>query len=201
MRDFKSIIVRIFLAIQRRIRHQRILFFAKRHSNNVLSTNKKLNNILVLCYGNIYRSPLVEYLLKRVMAGERLEIKSAGFYDKEDRSCVDEYLELLSLRGYDLAAHRSRKVKHDDVEWADLIIIMDRKNWDLMHQMNRSAITKLIWVGAFTHNMPVEVMDPYGMGVDATNKVVTQLEMCVTDIAEQIKLKRASYSMELGSDA
>ncbi|MES9939890.1 MAG: hypothetical protein ABW105_03755 [Candidatus Thiodiazotropha sp. 6PLUC1] len=197
MSETKPIIIRIWQAIQRRIRHQRILFFARRSSSAAISSVKQLDRVLVLCYGNIYRSPLVEYLLRRQLAGEKVELKSAGFHEKDGRSCVEEYLGLLSKRGYDLTAHRSSRVTHDDIEWADVIVIMDRKNWDLMKQMDQSAIQKIIWVGGFTNNMSVEVVDPYGLGVEATEKVISQLEIGAGDIANKIVEKRSSLSSHI----
>ncbi|MES9914557.1 MAG: hypothetical protein ABW160_01420 [Candidatus Thiodiazotropha sp. 4PDIV1] len=192
MNDSKPIIIRIIQAIQRRIRHQRILFFARSSSSAAISTAKQLDRVLVLCYGNIYRSPLVEYLLKRQLSSDDIKLKSAGFHNKVGRSCVEEYLFLLKKRGYDLMEHRSSRVTREDIDWADIIIIMDRKNWDLMKQLDQSAHKKIVWIGAFTDGMPVEVVDPYDMGVEATEHVISQLEKCVNDISNMITEKRSS---------
>jgi protein-tyrosine phosphatase len=203
MSNSKPFLVRLFQAIQRRIRHQRILFTARSKSNNAVSDAKQLDSVLVLCYGNIYRSPLVEYLLKEELSGETIDIRSAGFHDKEGRRCVEEYQQLLSLRGYDLSSHQSSKVTQDDLDWSDIIIIMDRKNWDLLNQMDQSAVKKIVWIGAFSHDLAVEVVDPYGMGVEATENVISQLEECVADITHKIcEMKSISEATEnAGSDA
>jgi protein-tyrosine phosphatase len=193
MQDAKPFIIRLFQAIQRRIRHQIILFFSRSKSNNALSSAKRLDRVLVLCYGNIYRSPLVEYLLKRQLSSKAVEIKSAGFHDKAGRTCAEEYQERLVNRGYDLANHRSAKVTQDDIDWADIIVIMDRKNWDLLSQMNRSAVDKVVWVGGFTSGLSVEVIDPYNMGIEVTERIITQLERCVVDIAHKITEKRLPH--------
>jgi protein-tyrosine phosphatase len=181
-----SLAKRIVRAIIRRIRHQILLHFVRAKSNAVIKSVGKIDHILVLCYGNIYRSPLVEYLLREALSDTSIEIRSAGFYDKTGRSCSDEYLSLLSERGYNLKAHRSRKISQEDIAWADIILIMDRKNWDLLSAMDSTALTKTVWIGAFSPNLSVEVGDPYGQGVEVTQKIIAQLEQSVVDVAGKI---------------
>lgn len=177
---------RIASAFLRRIRHQLVLVPSKRNSRKSIdhSTGK---NILVLCYGNIYRSPLVEYLLKKSVLFGAFSIKSAGFYEKPGRSCERQYLSLLKDRGYDLSNHRSTVVRKDDLDWANIIIIMDRKNWDLVGAVDRVALQKVVWVGAFNRSGSVEVDDPYGKGVEGTKHIICQLENCVVNIAAVLR--------------
>jgi protein-tyrosine phosphatase len=181
----KNILVRIVFALIRRIRH--IIVLAKAAEMSEFAIGKGTSsNLLVLCYGNIYRSPLVEYLLRKSIDPSKTEIKSAGFYEKINRPCDSEYLKLLSKRGYDLAAHRSSRVTIQDTQWADLIVIMDRKNWDMLMALDKSVKTKVVWIGAFTADVRNEVEDPYGMHQGDVNKVVDQIELCVADLANRI---------------
>ncbi|MEW8324168.1 MAG: hypothetical protein AB2606_16095 [Candidatus Thiodiazotropha taylori] len=182
----KSLLVRIIRSIKRRIRHQKLLRFVREKSQAAINSAQNIDHILVLCYGNIYRSPLVEYLLGKSLSDTDIEIRSAGFHDKTGRSCVEEYQKLLAERGYDLTAHRSSRISQDDIEWADLIVIMDRKNWDLLSCMAPSALNKTIWIGAFSPNLSVEVIDPYNQGNEKTRQVISQLEQCVADITAKL---------------
>ncbi|MEW8255197.1 MAG: hypothetical protein AB2747_12640 [Candidatus Thiodiazotropha taylori] len=182
----KSLLVRIIRSIKRRIRHQKLLRVVREKSQAAINSAQNIDHILVLCYGNIYRSPLVEYLLRKSLSDTDIEIRSAGFHDKTGRSCVEEYQKLLAERGYDLTAHRSSRISQDDIEWADLIVIMDRKNWDLLSSMAPSALNKTIWIGAFSPNLSVEVIDPYNQGNQKTRQVISQLEQCVVDITAKL---------------
>jgi protein-tyrosine phosphatase len=193
MINIRAFVLRLIQAVQRRIRHQRILFTAREDSKKALVSAQRLEKVLVLCYGNIYRSPLLECLLKRHIKEYGIEVRSAGFHDKEGRCCVEEYLQLLTERGYDLTAHRSSKITHEDIAWADVIVIMDRKNWDRMNQMSPSALKKVVWVGAFSSQLTVEVEDPYDMGKEATLNVISQLERCAVDIMRQITDQKSRF--------
>ncbi len=182
---------RLVQAVLRRFRHWHLVRSARVHSQAVMHSVSPVHRILVLCYGNIYRSPLVAYLLNEQSQVEGLEVRSAGFFDKQGRQCAEDYQTLLAPRGYDLSGHRSRKIDQKDIEWADLIIIMDRKNWDLLHEMSAEGLGKTVWVGAFTNHGSVEVIDPYGRDEMETRSVIEQLESCVQTILAQIECKRS----------
>lgn len=187
----KLTIRRVSSALLRRIRHQYVLLLSRVKSRRavVQSAGK---NILVLCYGNIYRSPLVEYLLKKNNLMGEFSIKSAGFYEKSDRSCQSEYLSLLKDKGYDLSNHRSTVVSTYDLRWANIIIIMDRKNWDQVCAADLAASQKVVWVGAFNRSGSVEVADPYGKGVEVTQHIISQLENCVANISVTLRKEMES---------
>ncbi|MET0052158.1 MAG: hypothetical protein ABW095_13925 [Candidatus Thiodiazotropha sp.] len=161
------------------------------HSEMAFHSAGPVHRILVLCYGNIYRSPLAAYLLNTQSQVSELEIRSAGFFDKQGRQCTEDYLKLLVPRGYDLSAHRSRKINPQDIEWADLIIIMDRKNWDLLYEMDAAVLSKTVWIGGFSDHGSVEVIDPYDRDEAETRSVIEQLELCAQTILAKIESTRS----------
>ena len=172
-------------AMLRRIRHRYVLYHARRQSERALSRGT-VNVILVLCYGNIYRSPLVEYLLRHSRKFVGVTIKSAGFFHKPGRPCDGDYLLALKERGYDLSSHRSTVVSRDDLIAADIIIIMDRKNWDQLRRLEPKTLEKVIWIGAFNPTGSVEVADPYGTGFRDTQEIIKQLENGADSIARAL---------------
>lgn len=85
-----------------------------------------MRKVLVLCHGNINRSPLCAQILKSSGEG-KFEIKSAGFVNpgrKASKKMRDAAAEL----GYNLEYHRSQLITKELVEWADLVILMDGGN-------------------------------------------------------------------------
>ncbi|WP_369162562.1 hypothetical protein [Candidatus Thiodiazotropha sp. LNASS1] len=181
---------RIINSIIRRAQHIIILMRARKKSRESIS-NREGNNILVLCYGNIYRSPLAEYLLKIFCSSETFNIMSAGFHKKENRTCEPEYLQILEEYGYDLYEHRSKIVRPSDIKWADIILIMDRYNFDMLKKMDRDCISKTMWIGAFSKRKSVEVQDPYDKGYDFTKDVISDIEMCIRDICLELSSNQA----------
>lgn len=85
--------------------------------------------MLVLCTGNICRSPLAEALLRRELARRDVPavVGSAGFVT-EGRPAADETIELLDARGLDCRAHRSRLLTPELLGEADLVVGMAREH-------------------------------------------------------------------------
>ena len=81
--------------------------------------------ILVVCTGNICRSPLAKRLLQRRL-GDRALVRSAGVRGL-DASSMDPYAAAQLRRlGGDPHGFRSRRLTGDDVAGADLVITMTR---------------------------------------------------------------------------
>lgn len=86
-------------------------------------------DVLVLCTGNICRSPMAEGLLRHHLAAKGVEatVSSAGLlYD--GRRASGHAVTVLGDRGIDLAAHRSRVMTADALAAADLVIAMERRH-------------------------------------------------------------------------
>lgn len=82
--------------------------------------------ILTICHGNINRSPLSAAIARsyghEVRTGGLSPASAGGM--RAAKKTRDKVLPL----GYDLMEHRSRRVKEDDVEWAEWVILYDNGN-------------------------------------------------------------------------
>lgn len=93
-----------------------------------------MTKILLVCMGNICRSPMAASVMhaevERRQLADRVSLDSAGTHgahrgEKADRRAIT----LAQARGYSqIAKERSRKVKEEDFEHFDLILAMDRDN-------------------------------------------------------------------------
>jgi protein-tyrosine phosphatase len=80
--------------------------------------------VLVVCHGNICRSPFAAARLAGELAPAGVRVESAGFIGR-NRACPPEAVTAASRRGVDLAAHRSQLLTPEVARRADLIIVMD----------------------------------------------------------------------------
>lgn len=85
--------------------------------------------ILVLCTGNVCRSPMAEALLRRRLAdrGVVATVRSAGLVTS-GRPATEEVIELMRDRQLDVADHLSRMVETDMIATADLVLGMSREH-------------------------------------------------------------------------
>jgi protein-tyrosine phosphatase len=95
--------------------------------------------ILMVCMGNICRSPTAEGVLRAKLAqaglGKRVLVDSAGTHNYHPGSPPDERSQAHALRrGYNLSALRARPVCAEDYDHFDLILAMDWDNLALLQE-------------------------------------------------------------------
>jgi protein-tyrosine phosphatase len=88
-----------------------------------------IRRILFVCLGNICRSPSAEGVLRSLLAGQDLEIDSAGTssWHLGEPPCP-QMVRAAAARGYDIAGLRARQMTPGDFDRFDLIIGMDSEN-------------------------------------------------------------------------
>ena len=174
--------MRFFSALSARVQSWVALVLARRQSRENLQ--RPTRRVLVVCYGNIYRSAFLgAYLRERINA--LAEIRSTGFHIKVGRASPDRHIAMSKEAGVDLSAHQSARISRADIEWADLIVVMDRHNWHALRQLGAPA-EKIIWAGALTGG-PVEINDPYEMDDASARRTIERLREAGDTLLKQLR--------------
>src|SRR2546422_7739588 len=83
--------------------------------------------ILLVCTGNICRSPMAEGFLRQLLdergAGE-VEVSSAGVQSWDDSPATPEAVRALQERGIDISDHLAQRLNRSLIEEADLVLGM-----------------------------------------------------------------------------
>jgi protein-tyrosine phosphatase len=150
-----------------------------------------MTRVLVLCYGNIYRSPFVEAVLKaRLQAvSSPTELRSAGFHPRTGRATPGDFAVLSRSYQLDLTRHRSALVDSTMLDWADLVVVMDRHNWEALAGFGPQAQAKAVWLGAFLEDGPVEIADPYGRSAAEAGAIAQRLYAAACVLAERLRAR------------
>ena len=119
--------------------------------------------ILLLCHGNICRSPMAEYILKDMAARQgrlgEFEIDSAAVSREEIGNPVyPPARRELERRGVPCGGHRARQVTMDDYRHFDRIYYMDKSNARLLARMLPHDPEKIRPL------LPRDVADPWYTG-------------------------------------
>lgn len=143
----------------------------------------KQTAVLLVCMGNICRSPTAEGVLRRLAdeAGmlDRLRIDSAGTHDYHVGKAPDPRAQEAAMRrGYDLSALRARQVSVRDFQEYDLILAMDRENlhnlqWQCPPEHRHKLRLFLSFSGCHSGD---EVPDPYYGGREGFDRVLDMVE-------------------------
>lgn len=97
----------------------------------------KSTKILFVCTGNVFRSMIAEYCLKKYCELNNitnLEIESAGVTGNEAQNIVFEVKDELSKLGIDCSKHRHRKVNNLLIENSDLIVSMGKNHQSFLKE-------------------------------------------------------------------
>jgi protein-tyrosine phosphatase len=134
---------------------------------------------LLVCLGNICRSPTAEGVLRDVLAREApdlaVEIDSAGTAAYHVGHPPDPRSQRAALRrGIDLSGLRARQVTLEDFANFDLILAMDRNNLGELQSLRpkpaRATVGLFLEYAADADTL--EVPDPYYGGAEGFERVI-----------------------------
>jgi protein-tyrosine phosphatase len=140
---------------------------------------KSSYKVLLVCLGNICRSPTAEGVLRHLAAKEApqlaLEIDSAGTADYHIGAPPDPRSQRAALRrGIDISGLKARQIAADDFARFDLILAMDSENLRELRAMqprNSHASVKLFLEYARDSALR-DVPDPYYRDAAAFEEVL-----------------------------
>ncbi len=125
-----------------------------------------IHSVLIVCLGNICRSPMAEYLLKDKLSKAGMDgitVSSAGLLDLEGREPAPEIATILSELEISMADHRSRKLSGKLIADNDLIIVMETGQREEIIKALPTLADK-VWLLSQFSKVPEErdIPDPYG---------------------------------------
>ena len=144
--------------------------------------------------GNICRSPSAEGFFARALEQsayrEHVSIDSAGTHSYHvghapDTRAVDTALNF----GVDIAQLRARKVSTRDFHNFDLIVAMDRSNFEDLQSIQPSDSTARLTMMMNYHpeTHPTDVPDPYYGGIDGFTYMCELLDLATSGLLQEVE--------------
>ena len=151
--------------------------------------------ILVICLGNICRSPYAEFVLRaefRKRGREDIRVESAGFIFP-DRPSPPKAQRVAARRGQDLTSHRSRVIRSETVECADVVLVMSRQQQlDVAREFGRTK--GVLILGDADPGRPATrtIKDPIEQPIAVFESVYERLDQCCAAIAAALSVETHS---------
>lgn len=165
---------------------------------NVMRKAKPIENnsikVLLVCMGNICRSPMAEGVLRQRLVERPLplpiEVDSAGTHGYHEGAAPDPRAQAASLRrGVDISELRARRVIAADFERFDLLLAMDDNNRTLLVEQAGDAFASKVRLLLEFADGPDgrSVPDPYYGGNLGFERVLDLVEEAMTGLLDELE--------------
>jgi protein-tyrosine phosphatase len=142
------------------------------------------SSLLVICHGNICRSPFAAAMLRARLAGTGACVESAGFFGPGRRS-PDTAIAAAWQWHQDLRPHRSRLLTLDLVRAMDLLIVMDAtQRRDVCDRFGRHP--RDVFLLGDLDPRPIRtraIEDPIERPLAVYEEVYARIERCIATLA------------------
>lgn len=145
-----------------------------------------INDILIICLGNVCRSPMGERLLQQALPDKR--IVSAGLRALEGAPADLRACQAATACGYSLEGHRAQQVTQTLCHDVDLILTMEKKHTEHLcaYWPELRGKTRLFghWQNA------AEMGDPYGKSQEAFDQLFLLMQQAAANWADVLMGER-----------
>ncbi|WP_243038979.1 low molecular weight protein-tyrosine-phosphatase [Dyella sedimenti] len=133
--------------------------------------------ILIVCVGNICRSPTAECLFRHYLSGSGARIESAGLGALVGKPMDATALAVLRDHGVDGSAHRARQATSGLLREADLVLAMEREHVAQLMRMAPEASGKVMLLDRWGAGQ--DIPDPYRQQREAFDHVYELIDRAV----------------------
>lgn len=132
------------------------------------------DSVLVVCAGNICRSPTAEYVLKQKLEGKNISVSSAGLTALEGKPADATARQVALVNGVNMDAHQGRQLTSTLVAQNSVILVMEERHLNDVHARYPEARGKTFLLGKWIGDK--EIPDPYRKSIEAFEHVYTLID-------------------------
>ena len=136
------------------------------------------NTILVVCAGNICRSPTAEYWLKSKLAQSHINVSSAGLTALVGKGAEPTASNIALADNIDMSGHQARQLSPALILENDLILVMEKRHLSDLLRQYPQARGKTFLLGKWLDD--TEIPDPYRQSHEAFEHVYQLIDKACT---------------------
>ncbi|MFO7871119.1 MAG: low molecular weight protein arginine phosphatase [Kiritimatiellia bacterium] len=144
--------------------------------------------LLVVCSGNICRSPMAEYMVREALGEESCwEVRSAGTSAARGMPPSRSAVAVMKERGIDISAHRSRPLDAESIDECSLIVVMTKSHLAYVRSVVPGALERTFLLKSFVTGEGGAVTDPMGSSPDMYRSVRDEIEEAIPGLIDFMK--------------
>ena len=136
-----------------------------------------INRVLVVCVGNICRSPTAEWLLRHRLKRDGVTVESAGLAALVGNPIDPMAESVLFEHGVSASKHSARQISPEMINAADIVLVMDKRHMSAVHAQVPHARGKTFLLGRWQNEAAVP--DPYGKPRAVFEQAFTMIDTAV----------------------
>ena len=143
-------------------------------------------HIMVVCTGNICRSPMTVGMLRHFLAEKFkkiITVASAGTDALHGNQATVFAIQAMQYYGIDISDHRARRLSRSMVVEADLILAMEKYHLKIIRGMQIFGAGKAHLLSRFDNTRkPYDMQDPIDGGLDLYAETAKRIHHCLDGI-------------------
>ena len=151
--------------------------------------------IVMVCTGNICRSPMAERLLIQMLPNDlkaRISVKSAGTNALHGHQAADYAVKTMAQIGIDLKDHRACQLTKAMERRADILLAMENRHLEFIKSLHGWGKPKAKRIGEFASgDDSPEIDDPYGLPLEMYQACVDALRPCLQGLVAWLRNEMA----------
>lgn len=150
--------------------------------------------VLIICQGNICRSPYAEHKLRQLVSSSGQSVKlstlSAGLNTRSGLAADPDALRIAGELKVDLSSHSTRELSQELIDSAQLLIVMTPAQKKELLQRFQVSSEKLLLLAALDPRpfSGVEIRDPYEQGDEAFRRTYEQINLSLSELIRKLSL-------------
>jgi protein-tyrosine phosphatase len=142
--------------------------------------------VLMVCTGNICRSPIAAGLLNHGLTVDlmsRVKVSSAGTHALHGHQAEPNALKAMDQIGIDIRHHRARLITRAIARESDLILTMEAAHVRKVSRLLGWRSSKPVMISQFNMQSPAQdIPDPYGGPLPAFEDCIRTLAPCIKGV-------------------
>ena len=147
-------------------------------------------NILLVCTGNTCRSAMAGGLFEKAVDDDYdgcVTINTAGINAYVPSPASENAIKVMEDMGIDISDHTSKQITKEDVEEADLVLVMTHSHQNTLIDLYPQYSEKFHTLLGFAYGSEDDISDPFGGDEEEYRECALQLKNAIDTVYAKVK--------------